>query len=220
MAESKAGPGLAERRVRRWRGFATCTTGARADRTSDCEPWCGCPRSPHRPRSANGCSGFGWPGVSGIAIRNLHLADGVVHRIEHRQIVAAFLRRSVDQAVGVDVRIAFVGGDLVVQIGLRIGPVPLGDHDVALDALRPRRRLRGKFALRDPRGPIAKLRRWLAQAQVESGRPSSRCRPVRTARGASRPAPANRSCRTAAECVRVYWLPSWWQDSQLSVLIR
>ena len=92
-----------------------------------------------------------------IAIWNLHLTDGVVHGIEHGQVVAALLGRSVDQTVGVDVRIALVGGDFVVQIGFWIGPIPLGDHDISLDALWPRRRLGRQFALRDPGGPVAKL---------------------------------------------------------------
>ena len=37
-----------------------------------------------------------------IAIRNFHLTDGVVYRIEHRQIVAALFRRSIDQPIGID----------------------------------------------------------------------------------------------------------------------
>ena len=129
----------------------------------------------------------------GIAILNLQLADRVVHRIEHRQIVAALLGRSVDQTVGVYLWIALVGGDLVVQISFRIGPVPLRDHHVALDALRPGRRLRRQLAVRDPGGPIAKQLRWLAGHRVETGRPSWPGRLVLTADGASRPAP-DRDC--------------------------
>ena len=77
-----------------------------------------------------------------IADRQRHLADRVLHRIEHRQVVGAQLERAVDRAVGVDRRVAPVGRDHVVQVRLRVGPVPLRDDDVALDALRPRRRRR------------------------------------------------------------------------------
>ena len=45
--------------------------------------------------------------------------------------IAAFLRRTIDQAMGVERRIAPVGGDLVMQIGLGRVPVPFGDDDVA-----------------------------------------------------------------------------------------
>ncbi len=80
-----------------------------------------------------------------------------MHRVKHGQVIAAFLGRSVDQPVGVDVGVAFVARYLVVQIGFGIGPIPLRDHDVALDALGTRRGRRGNFALRDARGPIAEL---------------------------------------------------------------
>ena len=93
----------------------------------------------------------------GIAILNLQLADRAVHWIEHRQIIAALLRRSVDHAVGVYVWIALVSGDLVVQIGFWVGPVPLGNHHVTLNALRPRRRFRRQLAVGDPGGPVAEL---------------------------------------------------------------
>ena len=46
-------------------------------------------------------------------------------RIEHRQVVRAQLERSVEQSVRVQRRIAAIGRDDVVQIRLRIGPVPL-----------------------------------------------------------------------------------------------
>ena len=51
-------------------------------------------------------------------------------------------------------RIALVGGDLVVQVGFGTGPIPKRDHDVALHALWARRRGR-EFASGDARGPIA-----------------------------------------------------------------
>src|SRR3984893_3836925 len=92
-----------------------------------------------------------------VAIWNLHLTDGVVRGIEYGQVVAALLGRSVDQTIGVNVGIALIRGDFVVQIGFWIGPVPLGDHDISLEALWPRRRLGRQLALRNPSGPVAKL---------------------------------------------------------------
>ena len=90
----------------------------------------------------------------GVAHRHRHLGGGVGHRIEHRHVVRARLERAVDRAVGVDRRVALVGGDLVVQVGLRIGPVPLRHDDAALHPLRPARRLRGQFAGQDAVGPV------------------------------------------------------------------
>ena len=78
----------------------------------------------------------------GITILNLEPANGVVHRIEHGQIITALFRRAVDKSLGVYFGIALIGGDLVVQVGGGISPVPLGDHHIALNSLRPRRRLR------------------------------------------------------------------------------
>ena len=152
--------------------------------------------APHGRGLAAAC---GCPGVSGSRNGTFTCADGVVHGIEHRQIVAALFGRSVDQAVGVDAWVALVGGDFVVQISFGIGPVPLRDHDIALHALRPRRRFRGQFAFRDAGGPIAEHLRRRAARRVERGRPSWRCQPARTARGASTPARANRGWRTSGE---------------------
>ena len=44
------------------------------------------------PQNGDGCSGLGWPGVSGSRYGSLHLADGVVHRIEHRADSRGFPR--------------------------------------------------------------------------------------------------------------------------------
>ena len=85
---------------------------------------------------------FGSRTVSGT--RLIVLRD----RIEHRHVVGAQLERAVEQAVGVERRIAAIGRDHVVQVRLRIGPVPLRDDDVALEALRPRRRRRHLAARR------------------------------------------------------------------------
>ena len=171
------------------------------------------------PQMAEGCSGFGWPGVFGSRYGHLHLAGGVVHRIEHRQIVAALFGRSVDQAVGVDVRIALIGGDFVVQIGLRVGPVPLRDDDVALDALRARRRFDGNspFSMRVVQSPNSAVARsgpsWLRPPIIALPAWPDCTRRSHAVAGESR-------FLNSAGMVRVYSLPSWWQDSQLSVLTR
>ena len=60
-----------------------------------------------RPRTVEAASGWRLSRRVRVAVRNLHMADRVVHGIEHRKIVAAFLRRAVDQPVG-------------VQMGLRL----------------------------------------------------------------------------------------------------
>ena len=101
-----------------------------------------------------------------VVVRGLHLSERGVHRVEHRQIIAALLGRSINQAIRVHLGIALVGGDFVVQVSLGIGPIPLRDDDVALDALRARRRVRGQFAVLDARGPIAELFRGSLGAEV------------------------------------------------------
>src|ERR1035438_136956 len=53
-----------------------------------------------------------------------------------------------------------------MKIRLRIGPIPLRAHDIALEAPRAPRRLRGKLAMRDARGPIAELRRGALEAEL------------------------------------------------------
>ena len=123
------------------------------------------------PQNVEGCKRLRLPRRIRIAVRNLHLADGVVHRIEHRQIVAAFLGRSIDQAVRVDGRIALVGRDLVMQIGFRIGPVPLRDDDIALDALRPRRRCRPAVRRSRCGWSSRRTRPWRAAGRVASSPP-------------------------------------------------
>src|SRR5262249_31014873 len=62
--------------------------------------------------------------------------------------------RAVDGAVRIDERIALVARDLVVQVHLRIGPVPHRHDDVALFALRSRRYGVRELAARDPIGPV------------------------------------------------------------------
>ena len=82
-----------------------------------------------------------------------NLADGVRLRIEHRDVVGAQLERAVQQTVRIDRRLAAIRRHHVVQVRLRIRPIPHRDHDVALDALRPWRRRR-HFAAVDAIGPI------------------------------------------------------------------
>ena len=94
------------------------------------------------------------PGRLGIAHRHFDLRRGVTHGVEHGDVVGRKLGRTVEQAVRVDRGIALVGSDLVVEVGLRTGPIPHRDDHVALHALRPRRRRR-KLAGSDACGPVA-----------------------------------------------------------------
>src|SRR5947208_3323743 len=68
---------------------------------------------------------------------------------------AARTGRAVERSVGVDGRTAPVRRDQVVQILLVGAPFPGRDHDVALDALRPRRLAFRQLALGDAVGPFA-----------------------------------------------------------------
>ena len=87
-----------------------------------------------------------------IANDQLDLARRVPRRIDDRPVIAALFQRAVDGTVGVHGGIALVGRDLVVQIDLRIRPVPHRDHDVPLAALRTRR-ARPRAARRRQSGP-------------------------------------------------------------------
>ena len=72
--------------------------------------------------------------------------------VGHQQEVVADVH-AVERAVGVDARVALVGGDLVVDEGDVVAPIPHREHDVALDALRPGRG-RGRLAGGDPIRPV------------------------------------------------------------------
>ena len=96
-------------------------------------------------------------GHVGIAHRRLEGRDRVRLGIEDRQNVGRIFRRAEQRAIGVDRRIALVGRDQVVQVLLLGAPVPGGDDDVALDALRPRRLAVRQFALGDAVGPVAEI---------------------------------------------------------------
>ncbi len=98
-----------------------------------------------------------------------------MRRIDDGQVIAALFERSVDGAVGVHGRIALVGRDVVVQIDLRIGPVPHRDDDVPLPALRTRRSGRRQLSVGDAVGPVRVHRqRALAANLVEAGSSSRR----------------------------------------------
>ena len=101
----------------------------------------------------------------GIANGQRNLADGVGLRIEHRHVVGAQLERAIERAVGVQRRVAAIGRHHVVQVRLRIGPVPHRDHDVALDALRTRRRRRHLAAV-DAIGPVGEQQQRALAAEV------------------------------------------------------
>ena len=106
-----------------------------------------------------------------IAHRHLERRGLVIDRIEHRNEVGAVLDRAVDQAVGVERRLALVGRGDVVQVVLGIGKIPLGDDDVALAALRARRPGGGQFARGDAVGPVGEeLERALGVDAADRGR--------------------------------------------------
>ncbi len=102
----------------------------------------------------------------GVTHRELHLTRRVFDRIEHWQVIGAELERAVDQAVRVEPGIAAIGRDLVVQIHLRVGPVPLRDDDLSLDPLRSWRRRR-QLACRYAIGPVGKARHAQVVQPVE-----------------------------------------------------
>ncbi len=91
------------------------------------------------------------------AFRRRDEGDLLGLRIEHRQVVGGVFGRAVERAVGVDGRIALVGRDQVVQIFFGAAPIPFRDHDIALDALRPRRLGGRQLAIGDAVGPLAEI---------------------------------------------------------------
>ena len=95
-------------------------------------------------------------GVFGSRTCSFTCVARVRRRIDDGQVIGALFERAVDRTVRVHGRIALVARDLVVEIDLRIGPVPHRDDDVALAALRPRRRRRRQLAGGNPIGPVAR----------------------------------------------------------------
>ena len=71
--------------------------------------------------------------------------------------IRAVFMHAVDQAVRIGTRIPAIHGNFIVEIFFRSGPVPLGDHDVSLHALRARRSGR-QFAVLDAIGPVGIFR--------------------------------------------------------------
>ncbi len=124
-----------------------------------------------------------------IAPRQLDLARRIARGIDHRQIIATLFQRSVDWAVGVDGRVALVARNLVVHVDLGIRPVPHGDDDVALPALRTCRCGGGQFARGDAVSPVRVHRQSALPANLREAR----------AHAAARHAFRNRTCGETAE---------------------
>jgi len=72
-----------------------------------------------------------------IAHRHSYFARRMPFGVQYRHEIRTLLGRSVNQSAGVDLGVALVARDLVVQIGDGARPIPQGDDDVALQALRP-----------------------------------------------------------------------------------
>ena len=101
----------------------------------------------------------------GIAHRRLEVRNLVGLGIEDRIVVGRVFGRADQRTVGIDGRMAPIRCDQVVQVFLGVAPVPGGDHDVALDAFRPRRLGLRQLALGDAVGPFAvMLERRAAEA--------------------------------------------------------
>ena len=77
--------------------------------------------------------------------------------VEDRHHVGRVFGRAVHRPVRIHSRIATVRGDQVVQVSLGLAPFPGRDHDVALEALRPRRLGMRQLALGDAVGPVGKI---------------------------------------------------------------
>ena len=67
------------------------------------------------------------------------------------------LALSIEQAIGVDRRIALVRRNEIVKIFLVIMPIAQSHDDIALDALRTRGLGMGQLAIGDPLGPVAQI---------------------------------------------------------------
>ena len=62
-----------------------------------------------------------------IAHRHFHLGGRIADGIEDRNHIRAIFGRAVKLAVGVDRRIALIGGDLVMEVSLGVAPIPDAD---------------------------------------------------------------------------------------------
>src|SRR2546430_11343691 len=85
-----------------------------------------------------------------------------------RSVVGAQFERAVDRAVGVERGVAAIGRDLVMQVRLRIGPVPFGNDHVALDALWAGRGGRDGTG-GHPIGPVGEHRKRALGADLAPG---------------------------------------------------
>jgi len=93
--------------------------------------------------------------MSGSRTGAWNLVTLFLHGVEDRNNVGGVFRRAetaghsrLTVGLRLSVEISFV------QIMLVVGPIPCGDDDVALDALRPLRLVIGQFALGDAVGPL------------------------------------------------------------------
>ena len=100
-----------------------------------------------------------------IADGELHLVDRVLRRIEDGQVIGAQLESAVDGPVRVHGGVAPIRRHFVVQVRLRVGPVPQRDDHVALHSLRPRRRRR-QLAARHAIRPVAEQQQRALAAQL------------------------------------------------------
>ena len=78
-------------------------------------------------------------------------------RIEDRHHVGRIFRRAVELAVGIDRGLAAVRRNQIVQILVRLRPVPRGHDHVAFFALRTLRLVLRQFASGDAIGPVAEI---------------------------------------------------------------
>ncbi len=122
-----------------------------------------------------------------ILHRHLHHRLGVVDGIEDRKVVGAELRRTIDQAVAVDRRLALVGEREVVEIVLGVRPVAHGDDDVALEPGRPRRRGARQLAGLDAVGPIGERGEMAAVRRQQRGHEAHHAAARRSGLDAPRP---------------------------------
>ena len=114
--------------------------------------------------------GLGFARGLGIADRQLDHARLVGLWIDHRQVVVCCFERAVNRAVRIDGGIALVRRNLVVQIRLRVRPVPHRHDDVAFLAGGSRRSNARNLAPGNPVGPVGKHgQRALAPHLSDSG---------------------------------------------------
>ena len=102
-----------------------------------------------------------------IAHRHAHRGLRHLHRIQNRHVVRAELRGAVDQAECVDRGLASIGHGQIVDVVLRREPVVHGDDEVALHAVRSRRRRHRQLAGADAIRPLRQAAQVSAVVGVE-----------------------------------------------------